>query len=113
MKPLLNLDPPPPALFAMNDVMAFGAMAAMRESGLRVPEDIAMVGFDDNRLAPFAYPPLTTIHTPDDERGRQAGEMLMQLIRKKELRKKHIQLDTPLVVLESCGAKIKKIGILL
>lgn len=56
---MLNLDPPLPALFAMNDVMAFGAIVAIRERGLRGLEGTAGVGFVDNRLAPFAYPPLT------------------------------------------------------
>jgi DNA-binding LacI/PurR family transcriptional regulator len=107
MQPLLNLDPPPTALFAMNDVMAFGAMAAIRERGLRVPEDIAVVGYDDIRLAAFANPALTTVHAPDDERGRRAGEMLMQLITGKNVRKKHIQLDTQLIVRDSCGAATK------
>jgi DNA-binding LacI/PurR family transcriptional regulator len=103
MESLLDLSPLPTALFAMNDVMAFGAMTAIREHDLRVPEDIAVVGFDDIRLARYTNPALTTIYEPDVEQGRQATEMLIQLIAGKPVEKPHITLKTKLIVRESCG----------
>ena len=102
MSSLLDTGTPLTALFAMNDVMAFGAMAAIHQRGLRVPEDIAVVGFDDIRLASFARPALTTVFEPDVEHGRLAGESLLRLINPKEV--PHIQhLPMKLVIRESCG----------
>jgi LacI family transcriptional regulator len=92
------------ALYAMNDVMAFGAMAAIQEAGLRVPEDIAVVGFDDIRLARYASPALTTVHEPNIEHGRRAGELLIDLINGVDPPENHINLATRLVVRRSCGA---------
>ncbi len=95
------------ALYAMNDVMAFGAITAIQEAGLRVPEDIAVVGFDDIRLARYAAPPLTTMHEPDVEHGRRAGEMLNDLINGVTPPERHIRLATRLIVRQSCGAYLK------
>ncbi len=95
------------ALYAMNDVMAFGAMTAIHEAGLRVPEDIAVVGFDDIRLARYTTPPLTTMHEPDIEHGQRAGEMLIDLINGVVPQEKHVRLATRLIVRQSCGAYLK------
>jgi DNA-binding LacI/PurR family transcriptional regulator len=107
MKGLLNLSPLPTAFYAMNDVMAFGAISAIQEAGLRIPEDIAIVGFDDIRLARFTTPPLTTIYEPDVDHGRLAAEMLMALIQGKTPVERHIKLATRLVVRQSCGAYLR------
>lgn len=93
----------PTAVFALNDVMAFGAMRAIYDAGLRVPDDIAVVGFDDIRLARYANPPLTTIREPDVEHGRRAGELLIALINGEPPDDLHPQLDTELVIRDSCG----------
>ncbi len=98
----------PTAIYAMNDMMAFGAMAAIQEHGLRIPEDIAVTGFDDVRLARYATPPLTTMYEPDIEHGRRAGEMLFALINKEPLPQKHILLDTELIIRDSCGYHLKQ-----
>ncbi len=98
----------PDAVYAMNDIMAFGAVRAIREHGLRIPQDIAIVGFDDVRLAGFCDPPLTTMHEPDEEHGRQAVEMLINLLNGTALKDKHVTLQTRLVVRDSCGASLKK-----
>ncbi len=97
------------ALYAMNDVMAFGAMAAIREAGLRVPEDIAVVGFDDIRLARFSTPALTTMHEPNVEHGRRAGEMLIDLINGVTPREKHALLATRMIIRQSCGAHLRRV----
>ena len=94
----------PDAVFVASDVVAFGAMAAVRERGLHIPQDMAIVGFDDVPLARYATPPLTTAHLPAADLGRQAGEMLIQLIQGERPAARHLLLDTSLVVRESCGA---------
>ena len=74
---LLELAAPPTAIFVSSDVLAFAALATIRAAGLRIPEDIAVVGFDDHPLAQYAAPPLTTVRLPFEEMGRQAGTMLL------------------------------------
>lgn len=106
MKSLLELRPLPTALYAMNDVMAFGAMTAIREAGLRVPEDMAVVGFDDVRLARYTTPALTTVYEPDIEHGYRAGEMLIKLIQEQPLEQAHIVLETQLRIRDSCGWRL-------
>lgn len=104
MSGLLDRSELPSAVFVASDVVAFGAMAAIRERGLRIPEDMAVVGFDDVPFARYFTPPLTTAHLPAADLGRQAGEMLIKLIRGDSLAERHILLDTQLMVRESCGA---------
>jgi LacI family transcriptional regulator len=101
---LFERRPWPTALFAMNDVMAFGALEAMRQLGIRVPQDIALVGFDDIRLAAYANPPLTTIREPDIELGHYAAQQIIDLIEGHDLAERNIRLATELIVRESCGA---------
>jgi DNA-binding LacI/PurR family transcriptional regulator len=105
MLSLLDVEPRPTALFAMNDVMAFGAMAAIQESGLCVPQDIAVVGFDDIPLARYTTPALTTIHAPDTEQGIVASEMIMNLIEGRKPSEFHTLLKTELTIRNSCGAR--------
>ncbi|MCK6581161.1 MAG: LacI family transcriptional regulator [Anaerolineae bacterium] len=105
MRSILQESPHPTALYAMNDVMAFGAYQAIYEAGLRIPEDIAVVGFDNIRLANYVAPPLTTINEPDVEQGRRAAEMLLALIDSRQPEEKHVTLETQLVVRRSCGAR--------
>ncbi len=107
MQSLLAAGQPFTALYAMNDMMAFGAIQAIHEAGLRIPEDIAVVGFDDIRLAEFSTPPLTTMREPDIEHGRLAGEMLIDLINGITPAVKHIQLATQLIIRDSCGAQAR------
>ncbi len=67
-------------MFAANDVMALGALVAAREAGLRVPEDIAIAGFDDIPAASLVDPPLTTVNQFQDMIGKRATEMLFERI---------------------------------
>ncbi len=103
---LLQHRPWPTALFAMNDVMAFGALEALRQSGVRVPHDMALVGFDDIRLAAFANPPLTTVREPDIELGRLAAQCLIDQIEGRDPAERDLRLPTTLVIRESCGATL-------
>lgn len=77
MRHLLALDQPPDAVFCFNDLLALGAMRALHEAGHRVPDDIAVVGFDDSEEGAYAAPSLTTISPDTVEIGRQAVNMLL------------------------------------
>jgi LacI family transcriptional regulator len=68
------------AVFASNDAMAIGCIRALREAGLRVPEDVSVAGIDDIQLASFCEPTLTTVHQPKYEAGRRAVERLLERI---------------------------------
>ena len=74
---LLALDTPPDAIFCANDPMAYGCYEALREAGLRVPDDISVVGFDDRDLAKAMHPPLTTLLLPHAEMGELAADRLI------------------------------------
>jgi LacI family transcriptional regulator len=78
MQHLLARSPRPRAVFATNDMMAIGAMVAIRDAGLRVPEDIAVAGFDDISVARLLNPPLTTVAQFPERLGRRAAEMLFE-----------------------------------
>ncbi len=80
MRELLDLDPRPDGLFCANDEMAIGARQAIREAGLAVPHDIAIVGFDDIRFAEYLDPPLTTIRQPTSAIGEQAMALMIDVL---------------------------------
>ena len=73
---LIGMDPRPTAIMTSNDDAALGAMSALREAHLRIPEDMALCGFDDIPSAAFAVPPLSTVHIPVRELGKQSVELL-------------------------------------
>ncbi len=98
---LLALEQPPTAIFACNDLMAIGVMSAALQMGLRVPDDLSVVGFDDVRLAAFANPPLTTIAQPKHEIGVIAVKLLLQRIREPGLAAQRQVLDTHLLLRNS------------
>jgi DNA-binding LacI/PurR family transcriptional regulator len=103
MEKLLALEEPPTGVFAGNDEMAFGAVKAARGHGLSVPEDLSMVGFDDQTTAAFYNPPLTTIHTPCREIGRRATQELVEQIAGREVTRE-IVMPTKLVIRDSTAA---------
>jgi DNA-binding LacI/PurR family transcriptional regulator len=103
MKELLALPERPSAVFAASDVVAFGAMSAIHDAGLRIPEEVAVVGFDDIFLAAYAHPPLTTIRVPAYGLGWTAAEVLIALIEGDE-DAASVTLETELVIRHSCGA---------
>lgn len=74
---LLDLDEPPNAIFCANDMMAVGCYTALAERNLKVPQDIAVIGFDDREIAQFTHPPLTTLVLPHYEMGQVAAELLI------------------------------------
>jgi LacI family transcriptional regulator len=104
-KAMLDLLPAgPDAVFAANDLMALGALSALQEAGLRVPEDVAVVGFDDLPVAAAAHPPLTTVRQPTDRMAVAAIEMLIDVIEHPDTLQHRVVLPTELVIRESCGA---------
>jgi DNA-binding LacI/PurR family transcriptional regulator len=88
---------PVDAVFAASDMMAAGALRALRTAGRRVPEDVAVVGFEDSAVARYAQPPLTTVRQPIEEMGRQAMRLLLARVAG-EAGGMHLILDTELVV---------------
>jgi LacI family transcriptional regulator len=103
MGALLKLDSVPTAVFVASDVVAFGAMAAIREHGKKAPEDLSIVGFDDVPMARFVDPKLTTIRLPAAELGRQTCKMLINIIQHNLPEQKQILLETELIVRDSSG----------
>jgi LacI family transcriptional regulator len=99
---LIDNPNPPTAIFLANDVMAVGAIRAIQERGLRVPDDISIVGFDDIPLASLINPPLTTIYQPAYQKGVCAAKMLIGKLQKKPAPVCEI-LDVKLVVRASTG----------
>ena len=97
----------PDAIFAASDTMAIGAMRATREAGLRVPEDIAFIGFDDLPIASHPDIQLTTVRQPIARFGSKAVEILIDLIENGIKPTRRIIMDTELVVRASCGASQK------
>ena len=98
---LLDLPEPPTAIFAFNDNLAIGAIQAARSRGVRVPEDLSVVGFDDIEHATIVTPTLTTVRQPLAERGRTAVSLLMRLLEGHSFETLRVELATRLVVRES------------
>ncbi len=100
---LLALEGPPTAIFAANDIMALGAIYAIHEAGLKIPADIALVGYDDRDFAAWIRPALTTIRMPSYEMGQAAARLLLEQIGGEEL-EDATQIPGELIIRESCGA---------
>lgn len=101
---LLDLPVPPSAIFSSNDVMAMGAMDAVRSRGLRIPEDISILGFDDIPQAALVHPALTTVRQPLEQMGRVATLMLLDMLKDRENVSSRIELPTELVIRESTAS---------
>jgi len=99
---LLSNPERPTAVFAASDVLAMGALAAARERGVRVPEEVSVAGFDDIDFAAYCVPPLTTIRVPAYEMGQLAVKVLLDLIRGDPGQVRQYCLDTDLIIRSSC-----------
>ncbi len=93
----------PSAIFAVNDGIALELLRAAQRRGLRLPEDLALVGFDDLTFAAHLSPPLTTVAQPRMDLGLRAGNLLINRIEGQTGPPRHIELPTSLIVRESCG----------
>ena len=96
---------PPSAVFCGNDMMAVGAMQAARDLGLRVPEDLSIIGYDDQDVAGYTTPPLTTVVLPNYEMGRKAMELLLDMaVHGKPPHARLIKIDGPIIERQSVAA---------
>lgn len=103
MGSLLDITPPLTGIFCSNDFMAMGAMKSIREKGLRIPDDISIVGFDDIEMASYFSPELTTIHQPAYEMGVKGAELLFKILSGESKGPQQIILDHKLIIRNSCG----------
>jgi DNA-binding LacI/PurR family transcriptional regulator len=102
---LLGMEEPPTAIFAANNRMTLGGLDAIQERGLHIPQDVALVGFDDMPWAELLDPPLTVVAQPTYDLGQIAADMLIARISDPDRPVQEITLDTTLVVRQSCGGR--------
>jgi len=108
MQQLLPLEPD--AVFTANDVMAIGALRALREAGKRVPDDVAVIGFDDMPFSAHSNPPLSTVRQPIHRTGMVAAETLIDMTSHPNGAPRRIVLPTELIIRASCGYGHRKSG---
>ncbi|OYU92561.1 MAG: LacI family transcriptional regulator [Burkholderiales bacterium PBB5] len=101
---------PPTAIFCANDLMALGALEALKQLGKRVPDDVALIGYDDQEISRHTHPPLTTMVLPNYEMGRAAVEALLALVQRHEgepsSRRQLLKIDCPLVERETVERRV-------
>ena len=101
----MKLTNPPDAIFTITDVVAIGAMQAIKKSGLKIPNDVAVIGFSDWRMAAAVEPPLSSVKQPGYEMGKESARLLFESIRATEdnrvIDPTTIELKTEVVVRES------------
>ncbi len=102
MKQLIEAHMLPSAIFAASDPIAIGAMKALFDSGIRVPEDVSIIGFDDTALSSFTTPPLTTMHAPAYDMGSYGASLIYHMLKLEPETAMKVQLPCRLVVRESC-----------
>ena len=105
---LLQLPQPPRAIFVANNLMTLGALRAIREQGVRVPEEVALVGFDDMPWSSELCPPLTAVSQPTYELGQETVHLLLRRLADPNAPIRTVTLQPRLVVRESCGAQYKR-----
>jgi DNA-binding LacI/PurR family transcriptional regulator len=101
MRELLARQPEVDGVFAASDLMAAGARAVLRETGRRVPDDVALVGFEDSVIARHMDPPLTSVRQPTEEMGRTMARVLLEEIAERASARRHVVLATELIERES------------
>ena len=106
MRKLLALAEPPDAVFSASDMSALGAMRALRDLGLHVPDDVAIVGYDDILFASISSPTLTTVRQDKDKIGESACAALIELIEGRASALPEIVFPVELIVRESCGGVV-------
>jgi DNA-binding LacI/PurR family transcriptional regulator len=100
MRQLLADDPGLDAVFVASDLMAEGAMRALRQAGRRIPDDVAIIGFDDNEIARYTEPPLSTVRQPVADIGRTMARQLLKLAAGEKIDQATV-LPTELILRES------------
>lgn len=104
MLALMSLPQPPTAIFCHSDVMAIGALSQAKRMGLRVPDDVSLVGFDDIKLAQYCDPPLTTVSQPRYQIGREAMLLLLEQLHSRSVVSGSRLLDSEFIVRGSTSA---------
>ena len=94
---LMRLLRPPTAIFCANDLMAVGCYEALHELGLRIPDDVAVMGYDDREIAQHLHPPLTTVLLPHFEMGSIAAEILLDAASGSASRPRQVKVECPIV----------------
>ena len=105
MLQLLESANPPTAVFAGSNLLTLGALQAIHERHLAIPDQMAIVGFDEMPWAMSLRPPLTTIAQPAFEAGRAAAELLLARVREPSMPRRQVVLETRLIVRSSCGSE--------
>jgi DNA-binding LacI/PurR family transcriptional regulator len=105
MTELLDRRPDLDAVFIASDLMAAGALQALRRAGRRVPDDVAIVGYDDSQLATSVDPPLSSVRQPTEDMGREMARLLLTSISARQHVARRVILDTQLVVRQSSGGE--------
>jgi len=95
------LDEEPKAIFAASDAMATGALRCLRDAGLKVPDEVAVIGFDGLPASAGTHPPLTTVKQPITRMGTVAAQTLIEQIEEREIHPRHIVLPVELIVRQS------------
>lgn len=102
-KELLKSEKKPTAIFSLNCQLTLGALRAIKETNLKIPGDISIIGFDDSEFAELLDPPLNTIAQPVHEIGKKAIEILLKIVKgQKQVKRKLIEFKPELVVIKSC-----------
>ncbi len=110
MKELLGTEDKPTAVIVGTDTMALGALSAVRDNGLSVPEDIAVTGFDNAPGGEYYHPPLTTLKYPNYEMGQLAARAILNRLKNPQIAKKSIKLPLDITVRKSCGFRLDFAG---
>jgi len=105
LRRLLKVKPRPTAVFIASDTVAIGALEAAHQHQIHIPDDLAIVGFDDIPWSAYLNPPLTTIHLPAHSLGWKAGRCLIRMLNQEPIEANALLLETRLVVRASCGAR--------
>jgi LacI family transcriptional regulator len=105
-KNLLSLPHPPSAIFAMNDLMAAGCLNSAQESGLKIPRDLSIIGFDNREIANYLPVPLTTIQLPNTEIGHESAKMLLSLVEGRPVNNNCIILPCKLIERSSVASMV-------
>lgn len=104
---LMQAANPPDAIFVSNNLMTLGVLRALHEIGIRIPEEVALVGFDDMPWAGDLNPALTTVAQPGYELGQQAVQLLLKRLERPESPFFKIILQPRLIIRQSCGAHLR------
>jgi LacI family transcriptional regulator len=98
---LMKLKHPPTAIFCSNDLMALGSFEALKELGMRIPQDVSIFGYDDREVAQFAHPPLSTVLLPHRAMGELALDTLLERIGNPKATPPQIKVECPLILRDS------------